>query len=422
MLTEEQNRTLTQTGPGTPMGDLLRRYWQPVAAAGELAGTPVRPLRLLSEDLVLYRDQGGRYGLVERACAHRLTDLAHGISEQYGLRCPLHGWLYNEEGRCLEMPWEREPYLDEVQLVAYPVQLKAGLLWAYLGPAPAPLLPDWEPFTWGDGLVQIVLTTLDCNWLQCQESTMDLFGTEWLQRSARPADGETSADAPFELQARHAEFEYGFHNRVERGAGTGRSMGLTSLWPNGVFSGDRRSCRFEWRVPLEDERTLDVAWFFDRASPGHSPLPEQRYRHWYGRLKHDEQPGSPYIASHVLNRRFKLWLTTKKTLDRTKEHLVDADAGIVLLRNRYFTQLDVLADGGRPKGLIRREPDNRAVPLPLDSIDEDAARGSEARPSGALEFPYIAGQPPEVEALYRQVRSSWSSPLDSDEQPAQNAG
>ena len=402
MLTEAENRTLTQIGPGTPMGDLLRRYWQPIAAVAELESVPVRPVRLLGEDLVLYRDDGGHIGLIERACAHRLTDLAYGVREQYGLRCPLHGWLYNEEGRCLDMPWEREPYLNEVQLVAYPVEVKAGLVWAYMGPSLAPLLPEWEPFTWDDGLVQIVFTTLDCNWLQCQESTMDLFGAEWLQRASMPY----AAGARFELQVHHHEIEYGFRNRADATAADGHeavSFEQTSLWPNGVFAGDRRSCRFEWRVPLEDERTLNVAWFFDRAAPGHAPGEDERFRHWYGRVRQDDSdPSSPYLTSHLLNRRFRLWLT-KKTIDRTKEHLVDADRGILLLRNRYFAQLDVLADGGQPKGLIRRESDNHAVRLPLEPRDEEPGR----EPDHALEFPYIAGQPTDVAALYQRVRGSW---------------
>ena len=240
---------------------------------------------------------------------------------------------------------------------------------------------------------------------------MDLFGAEWLRRASSDAAGAGGRAAPFELPVRHDEFEYGFHSRVDAGTdddGSWSSSGQTSLWPNGVFSGNRASCRFEWRVPLEDERTLNVAWFFDRAAPGRAPAEDERHRHWHGRLREDDSdPASPYLTTHELNRRFKLWLTTKKTLDRTKEHLVDADRGIVLLRNRYFAQLDVLADGGQPKGVIRRESDNRAVPLPL-SPDDDSTSESAPLSVGAFEFPYIAGQPPDIEALYRRVRSSWS--------------
>lgn len=240
---------------------------------------------------------------------------------------------------------------------------------------------------------------------------MDLFGAEWLQRGLEHSTGAKALNPWADLPVRHDEFEFGFHSRIERetDVDASQSSGQTSLWPNGVFSGNRRSCRFEWRVPLEDERTLNVAWYFDRAAPGRAFSDDERYRHWYGRLReNDDDPSSPYITTHELNRRFKLWLTTKRTLDRTKEHLVDADRGIMLLRSRYFAQLDVLADGGQPKGVIRHESDNRAVSLPLDSADESQTPDSAPWPGEGAEFPYIAGQPPEVEALYKEVRASWT--------------
>src|SRR3954470_22264726 len=101
MLTPEDNATMTQVGPGTSMGELLRRYWQPVAAVAELDDNPVKALRLLGEDLVLYRDKSGTYGLVERHCPHRRADLAYGIVEECGIRCAYHGWRFDESGRCL---------------------------------------------------------------------------------------------------------------------------------------------------------------------------------------------------------------------------------------------------------------------------------------------------------------------------------
>src|SRR4051812_40671439 len=98
MLSEERNRMLTRVGPGTPMGDLLRRYWMPVAGATEFDDTSIKPIRLMGEDLVLYKDLGGRYGLVDRQCAHRRADLSYGYVEQCGIRCNYHGWCYDEKG------------------------------------------------------------------------------------------------------------------------------------------------------------------------------------------------------------------------------------------------------------------------------------------------------------------------------------
>ena len=108
MLSQEQNDLITRTGPGTAAGALMRRYWQPAALVDELAGAnrPVKPVRLLGESLVLFRDDKGRYGLIERACPHRGTDLAYGRLENGGLRCAFHGWLFDIDGKCLETPAE----------------------------------------------------------------------------------------------------------------------------------------------------------------------------------------------------------------------------------------------------------------------------------------------------------------------------
>src|SRR5438105_2634127 len=104
MLSEEQNRLLTRVGPGTPMGALLRRYWMPIAGASELEKPGTKPVRLMGEDLVLYRDLSGTFGLIGRHCAHRRADMAHGMVERRGLRCHYHGWRYDERGRCVEQP------------------------------------------------------------------------------------------------------------------------------------------------------------------------------------------------------------------------------------------------------------------------------------------------------------------------------
>src|ERR1700722_892674 len=181
----DQYRALTATGADTPMGALLRRYWWPIAGASELDGVSTKPVRLLGEDLVLYKDIGGRYGLLDRHCCHRRADLSYGYVEQHGLRCNYHGWLYDEAGRCLEQPYDDlahpEAHLkDQIRIKAYPVESLGGLLWAYLGPAPAPILPNWEFFNWKNGFRQIVISEVPCNWLQCQENSIDPVHVEWL--------------------------------------------------------------------------------------------------------------------------------------------------------------------------------------------------------------------------------------------------
>src|SRR5436190_172964 len=145
MLDSATNRLLTQVGPGTPMGELLRRYWMPIGAESEFDRQATKPVRLLGEDLTLYKDLGGTYGLVDRHCPHRRADTSYGFVETCGLRCNYHGWLFDQNGRCLEAPYEdaaapQAQYRERVGIKAYPVELRGGLIWAYLGPEPRPLV------------------------------------------------------------------------------------------------------------------------------------------------------------------------------------------------------------------------------------------------------------------------------------------
>ncbi len=144
MLTQEQNDMLTLVGPGTPAGELLRRYWYPIAIAEELTDEhPTKYARLLGEDLVLFKDKSGRMGLLADHCSHRGASLLYGRVEERGIACAYHGWLYDCEGNILETPPElNEAILKSVKHTAYPVQELVGLLWAYLGPAPAPCTPS----------------------------------------------------------------------------------------------------------------------------------------------------------------------------------------------------------------------------------------------------------------------------------------
>src|SRR5579859_277263 len=167
MLSKEQNEALYKAGPGTLMGELLRRYWTPIGAASELDDTPTKPITIMNEDLVLYKDNSGHYGLVDRHCPHRRADISYGWVEDCGIRCNYHGWKFDESGACIHQPFEEIAHPDarfkeRIAIKAYPVKECAGLLWAYMGPLPAPELPVWEPFAWGNGFCQIVLSEIPC--------------------------------------------------------------------------------------------------------------------------------------------------------------------------------------------------------------------------------------------------------------------
>src|SRR5712692_7538455 len=168
-ITKDLNERLTRVGPGTPMGELLRRYWWPVAASSEIrVGRPTKAVRLLGEDLVLYRDRSDRLGLIGQRCAHRRASLVYGVPEEDGLRCQYHGWKFDATGRCLEQPFEETVnpearFKEKVSLPGYPVQALGGLVFAYLGPEPAPLLPRYDLFVWDNVVRQIGAAVIPCN-------------------------------------------------------------------------------------------------------------------------------------------------------------------------------------------------------------------------------------------------------------------
>lgn len=397
MLSEEENQTLTQAGPGTQMGDLLRRYWHPVAAAAELDELPTRPVRILGEDLVVFKTAPETYAIIERYCAHRGTDLAYGVVEDSALRCPRHGWLYAENGLVLDIPFEDEMPAEPIKINGYKAQEKAGMIWAYLGPEPAPLIPDWEPFTWEGGIVQVVLSVLACNWLQCHENTLDGVDMEIFTDALEAAQRDGTPPPLPPLDFDFDEFEHGYLVRPSEGD---QSVTKTSLWPNGFFTGDSRSCRFEWRIPMTDESTLNVAWFFDRAAPGSDASTQTQIHHWFAPTREEESGEA--LRTHQMNKKFAIWLNQTPILDRTRENLTEGDAGVIMLRNKLFSQISLIQDGGEPKALISDPAQNQKLHLP-----DTAPLMAAAPPEDDTAFPYLSGQPDEIAEAYRGVIESW---------------
>ena len=414
MLSEAENQLLTQVGPGTPMGELLRRYWMPVAAVAELDDNPSKPVRLMGEDLVAYKDGRGTYGLLARQCPHRRADLSYGMVEDRGLRCNYHGWLFDESGRCLEQPFEEianpeARFKDRVHTRSYRIEARGGLLWAYLGPEPAPLCPNWEPFTWDNGFVQIVFSDVPCNWLQCQENSIDPVHFEWLHSNWALAlkGGRAGKKAPTHLRIGFDEFEYGFvYRRVMEGGSEQDelwSIGRTCLWPNCLFTGDH----FEWRVPVDDQHTLSVGWFFNAVPQPNRPFRQERIPYWFAPIR-DQQTGR-WITSHVMNQDFVAWVGQGPSSDRWNENLATSDRGVIMMRRRLLDDIKVVEDGGEPKALVRDEELNKCVPLPI--IDREALTGKgpsglRLGPGQQIEvpgFPFLSGQPEEIQAAFREA-------------------
>lgn len=372
MISKETNELLTRVGPGTPMGAVLRRYWHPIAAVEELNEKATKAVRLLGEDLVLYKDLSGNYGLLHRHCPHRRADLSQGFVEERGLRCNYHGWLFDENGKCLAQPFEDTAnpagrYREKICQPAYQIAAKAGMLWAYMGPAPAPLVPSWEPFTWANGFSQVVFANIPCNWLQCQENSIDPVHFEWMHANWKIRLEGKSGYSPTHKRLGFDEFDYGFvYRRIREDTDENDPLwteGRVCLWPNAFFLGSH----IEWRVPVDDENTLSVTWAFRRVPKEREPYVQQRVPYWYGPIKDAK---GEWITSHVMNQDFVAWVGQGPITDRTKENLGRSDIGIARIRKRLLADVDAVAAGNDPKGLIRDPALNECVRLPLVGRNE----------------------------------------------------
>ena len=191
MMSAEQNDTMTRTGPDTPAGRLMRRYWQPIALVEELAGPrPAKPVHVLGETFVLFRDGYGRLGLLDRHCPHRGADLAFGRIEDGGLRCAFHGWLFDVAGTCLDTPAEpeRSRLKAHIRQPSYPVVARGGIVFAYLGDGAPPGFPGFDCFLAPDSHVFAFKGLIACNWLQALEVGIDPAHASYLHRFAEDED------------------------------------------------------------------------------------------------------------------------------------------------------------------------------------------------------------------------------------------
>jgi len=413
MLTPAQNDRLVRVGPATPMGDLLRRYWMPIAGVSEFDPARTKPIRLMGEDLVLFKDLSGNYGLLQRQCPHRRADLSFGMVEAQGLRCSYHGWQFNEKGACIHQPYEDTAHPERdakarVHIKAYPVQAKGGMLWAYMGPLPAPLLPDWEAFSWDNGFTQVVLSEVPCNWFQCQENSIDPVHFEWMHENwgNRQRTGEVRFGATH-LKLDFKEFEFGFtYHRVKQDTSEDDqawTVGRVCLWPNGFFLGEH----FEWRVPIDDENTLSVTWKYTRVPREQEPYAQTSIPTWWGPVK-DEH--GRWIDTHVMNQDFLAWVGQGRIADRSREQLGASDRGIVAMRRRFFEEMDTVAQGGEPKAVLRDPTRNVRLSLPMvygDQITQSRTQAEILAHPTLKQFytSYIfqAGQPAAVRAMASQA-------------------
>lgn len=348
-MTPEENETLTRVGPGTPGGEMLRRYWWPVWFEEQIADKPIA-VRILGEDFVLFRDGEGRIGMLDPVCAHRRALLTLGRVEECGIRCCYHGWLYDAAGHCLEMPAEPpgSRLHQEVQQRAAQIQVAAGIVFAYLGPPPAPVLPRYD-LLYLEDCDRIIRSSEDhCNWVQRAENGLDIYHSMSLHASVYPS---------IALKRPEVEYTatwYGFRT-VAQYPNNNRNI-THDIFPSSTRRHNARagSIPSEFlhiRVPTDDVTTTTFL-IECRFKPQGPYLRECRgFKHtvrgvykrvedgWWG-IESGDQDRAAQESQGLIH-------------DRSREFLGTSDRGILLWRKMAFDAIAAVQAGRDPQGVIR---------------------------------------------------------------------
>jgi len=372
MLSKEENEILTRVGPGTPAGELLRRYWHPIAVAKELTEEqPTKFVRVLGEDLVLFRDTGGRLGLLADRCSHRGASLAYGRVEDRGIACAYHGWVYDVEGNCLECPAETagSRFHLTVKHRAYPVQEHLNLVWAYMGRAPAPVLTHYDTLFRKDGHRNIVVhPQLDCNWFQAMENSVDPAHLQVLHQEfyGRGERKPVSTTRGFTDDVTSFEFyltDHGIMKKRNYANGTVDEHPL--LFPTILRQGPST----QMRTPVDDEHTIHIHVLFFPTDDGSEPAdgwdPPIHYTGPYKDPPGKVHPFTRYTLQHIIPQDHMAWETQGAIADRTRERLATSDRGVGMLRDLMKREIAKVERGEDPIG-IYRDPHHAIIDTNVD--------------------------------------------------------
>jgi phthalate 4,5-dioxygenase len=414
MLREEQNKLVTETGPGTPMGRMFRCYWLPALLAEELPENDCPPVRvkLLSERLLAVRDSEGAYGLIDEFCAHRGVSLWFGRNEECGIRCPYHGWKYDVQGNCLDVPSEPEEsgFRKKIKLKSYPLVERGGILWTYMGPPEQqPPLPEWDFIMVPRDQTFSSKRLQECNWLQALEGGIDSAHVSFLHRGALNADPlfKGSRGNNYNLNDSQPFFEVvehssGLYVGARRRAEEGKYYWRITPWVMPCFTmipprGDHPVHGHFW-VPIDDHNCW--AWSYDyhpvrkltaqevqAMRDGHGvhvtyvpgtfrPLANKDNDYLMDRAA--QKAGVTYSGVEgIAMQDASLQESMGPVVDRSKENLTTTDNGIIMARLRLIRAAKALAEKGTlPPG---REPSDQrvrsaAIVLGPDEAFKDAAR------------------------------------------------
>jgi len=444
MLSKHDNDVLTQVGAGTPMGDLFRCFWLPALLSEELAecdSAPVR-LRLLGEDLVAFRDTGGRVGIVDAYCAHRRAGLFFGRNEEHGLRCVYHGWKFDADGRCVDMPSEPyAPQVDKVRIKAYQTVERNGVIWVYMGEREhVPQLPDFEWSRLPERQHTVTKRLQSCNWAQAVEGGIDSSHISFLH--SRTTAAANVPGNPYHATDKHPVFEvkeaeYGLLIAARRNAQPGTWYWrltqfllpcYTMIPPVGNFSESSREPYdgHAW-IPIDDETTW--TWSFS-ASPSRpyreeemtfrggrqgfwGPVDEQ-YRpllcraNDYG-LDRERQRHSNFTGIEgIPNQDAAVQESMGAIVDRTRERLGASDQAIVRFRRMMLRLAREVQQGTRPACCLNGSLYNvrpASIVLAQDVPVADGARDLLSPPVSAPQLTPQSSPHPSFDSLHVQETS-----------------
>jgi phthalate 4,5-dioxygenase oxygenase subunit len=408
----EQNERLTRTGPGTPMGELFRRYWLPALLARELPAADCPPVRvqLLSERLIAFRDSRDRLGLIDEFCAHRGVSLWFGRNEESGLRCAYHGWKYDVSGQCVEIPSEPDnPALcRRMKLKSYPLVERGGVLWTYLGPAELqPPLPEHEWAMVPDGHRYVSKRWQECNYLQAMEGGIDSSHVSFLHRHTMTVDPlfKGAKGNEYNLKDLRPHFEVvesagGLYIGARRNTGDGRHYWRITQWVLPSFTlipprADHPIGGHCW-VPIDDQNcwvwssnhhaarplTREERGALESGKGIHTPLIPGTFRpvankdNDYRMDRQAQKDGRSFSGVEGFAMQdASVQESMGPIQDRTRENLVPTDQGIVMARRRLLAASALVQEGKPPPGTdpAHQRVRSVAIILPQGAAFHEAA-------------------------------------------------
>jgi phthalate 4,5-dioxygenase len=392
MMTQEENELLTQTNRGTPAGELLRRYWQPVALSEELpSGAAPLTVKILGEELVLFRDDQGRAGLLGIHCSHRGTNLSYGRVEDGGLRCLYHGWLYDVAGHCLQQPGEPGggEHRDSIRHPAYPCKEAGGVVFTYMGPGEPPLFPNYDFLNASGDHLYVEKIFHECNYLQANEGNIDPVHLSFLHRFLEHREeqyrGVRGADeSHYNLVARNIApimdvelTDFGVRIYTVRQLEGDKAYLRVSYFilPNlSAFPGQTggEGYSVNWHVPIDDTHHWKYTFVYSSLAPleqdtinsGRSELTAdyKLIRAEANRFMQDRESmkSKTYTGMGSGFQAHDAFATTSqgRIQDRTEEHLVSSDKAIVAARKLMQKAIEDIREGREPPHVARSPSEN----------------------------------------------------------------